>query len=305
MPTYNGKDFKTTTGPDGLPMSSVSDAIASDGSPIYSQAVSITSGTLTFDGGSVVMPTAVSINAGTNSIGTVGLNSGSNVIGGVRIADGADVALGATTDAATITDTTGTLSGKLRGLVKWAYERMPTSLGQKIGATSFPVVLASDQTNVPIATSSFNVIVNPDIGILIGNYATGDVFGSIITLTDALRVTNGAGVLTSVSIVDTSKQSSSLGLFLFRQPPSYGTYTDGQPIVSNVGDVSYLLGAIHISNTDYIPFGSYSVATKSIGGLHVKGNAGNTNLYLLITILGNPSYFSTSPLTLRFGFIQD
>ena len=44
-PTYNGKDFKTTTGPDGLPMSSVVEAVASDGSPIYSQAVSITKGT--------------------------------------------------------------------------------------------------------------------------------------------------------------------------------------------------------------------------------------------------------------------
>jgi hypothetical protein len=40
--------------------------------------------------------------------------------GPATIADGADVAEGATTDAAVITDTTGTVSGKLRGLVKMA-----------------------------------------------------------------------------------------------------------------------------------------------------------------------------------------
>jgi hypothetical protein len=48
-----------------------------------------------------------------------------NVIGGAgagggpaTIADGADVTLGATTDIAVVTDVNGTISGRLRGLVK-------------------------------------------------------------------------------------------------------------------------------------------------------------------------------------------
>lgn len=67
-----------------------------------------------------------------------------------RIADGDDIAEGATADAAVVTDVAGTVSGKLRGLVKHAYERMPTSLGQKAMAASLPVVVASDQSNLPI-----------------------------------------------------------------------------------------------------------------------------------------------------------
>jgi hypothetical protein len=74
--------------------------------------------------------------------------------GAVSIADGSDVAEGATTDAAVITDTTGTVSGKLRGLVKWAFERMPASLGQKLMAASFPVVLASDQAAIPVTATA-------------------------------------------------------------------------------------------------------------------------------------------------------
>jgi hypothetical protein len=70
--------------------------------------------------------------------------------GPATIADGADVNAGATTDAAITTDTTGTLSGKLRGLVKWAFERMPTSLGQKLMTGSLPVVIASDQSSVAV-----------------------------------------------------------------------------------------------------------------------------------------------------------
>lgn len=65
--------------------------------------------------------------------------------------------LGATADAAVVTDTTGTLSGKLRGLIKWAFERMPASLGQKTMANSLPVCLASDETKLGI-TSGLSVV---------------------------------------------------------------------------------------------------------------------------------------------------
>lgn len=78
--------------------------------------------------------------------------------GAVTVADGADVTQGAIADAAVITDTTGTLSGKLRGLVKWAYERMPASLGQKLMAASFPVVISSDQSVIPVDASGSVVI---------------------------------------------------------------------------------------------------------------------------------------------------
>lgn len=62
--------------------------------------------------------------------------------------------VGATGDAAVSTDTTGTLSGKLRGLVKWAAERMPASLGQKTKAASLPVTLASDEDAIGVSTGA-------------------------------------------------------------------------------------------------------------------------------------------------------
>jgi len=85
------------------------------------------------------------------SVASGGIASGAVASGAVAsgaIVDGADVAEGATADAAVITDTTGTVSGKLRGLVKWAFERMPASLGQKAMTASLPVTIASDDTLV-------------------------------------------------------------------------------------------------------------------------------------------------------------
>lgn len=79
--------------------------------------------------------------------------------GASTIADGADIAEGATTDGAVVTDTSGTVSGKLRGLVKWAFERMPASLGQKTMALSLPVVLSSDQSSIPVTLGAGSAVV--------------------------------------------------------------------------------------------------------------------------------------------------
>lgn len=69
----------------------------------------------------------------------------------ITSADGTNVTLGTTTDAAEISDSPGTVTGFLRGLVKWAYERMPAALGQTTMAASVPVTIASNQTSLPLA----------------------------------------------------------------------------------------------------------------------------------------------------------
>lgn len=60
--------------------------------------------------------------------------------------------IGTTTTTAVTSDSNGSVIGFLRGLVKWAYERMPASLGQKTMANSLSVTVASDQT--VLATSA-------------------------------------------------------------------------------------------------------------------------------------------------------
>lgn len=83
-----------------------------------------------------------------------GTGGGGGGGGAATIANGADVNAGATTDSAMTTDTTGTMSAKLRGMIKWAFERMPASLGQKPMTGSLPVVVASDQSAIPVSAST-------------------------------------------------------------------------------------------------------------------------------------------------------
>jgi len=73
-----------------------------------------------------------------NGDGTYKLDVNASVTAGATtVPDGNDVAQGTTTDSAVVTDTSGTVIGFLRGLVKWAFERMPASLGQKEEVKSF------------------------------------------------------------------------------------------------------------------------------------------------------------------------
>lgn len=109
-----------------------------------------------------------------NSSGELLVTSGGGGGGGpATIADGADVAQGALADAAITTDTSGTVSGKLRGLVKWAFERMPASLGQKAMAASLPVVLASDQSSIPVTDNGGSLTVDGSVTALDEDSATG------------------------------------------------------------------------------------------------------------------------------------
>lgn len=117
--------------------------------------------------------------------------------GSTTIADGSDVAEGTTTDAAVVTDANGTLSGKLRGLVKWAFERMPAALGQTTMAASLPVALASNQSNLPVNTAQVNAgtVVTSATGVQkvgVGSGATGNSFVEAIAANVAASPVVGA-----------------------------------------------------------------------------------------------------------------
>lgn len=125
--------------------------------------------------------------------------------GAVTVAEGADVVEGATTDAAVVTDTNGTISGKLRGLVKWAFERMPASLGQKSMAASLPVVIASNQSDVSIfgtvavaTTPVGQQAMNNSMPVVLASNQSSIPVTSSGTVTEA----NSAAIAASLSVMD-------------------------------------------------------------------------------------------------------
>jgi len=104
----------------------------------------------------------------TNRAVRVNIIAGGGTLGGaVTEADGANVTQGVTTGTAVTSDATGTIHDYIRGLVKilasvwssvnsWlsmnvaAWGGTATTLGQKVSASSVPVVVASDQSAVSV-----------------------------------------------------------------------------------------------------------------------------------------------------------
>lgn len=153
-----------------------------------------------------------------------GTNGGTDLISGdatngldVDVTRLASVDIGALADAAVVTDTTGSLSGKLRGLVKWAFERMPASLGQKAKTASFPVVIASDQDALAVTMTAV-----PSGGATAANQTTEIArLDTLITHTDGLEG--------SLSSIDTKLDSQATAANQSTELARLGDVTETAP----------------------------------------------------------------------------
>lgn len=207
------------------------------------------------------------------SIGIHGAAASSGGGGAVTVADGADVVLGATTDAAVVTDTTGTISGKLRGLVKWAFERMPASLGTKTAANSFPVTVASDD--------DLHVHTHPVT-------ATGTLSSTLDTVTVSLsghssvgaRIVPSAGTLAGVLVFEASMNGTDYFGLQFRVVTSGHTatgltYAAGLSLGSANHHISALLpgGCTNARVVmQSITAGSATITLNATAGLETSGS---------------------------------
>lgn len=115
--------------------------------------------------------------------------------GAVTIVDGGDIAEGSTTDAAIVTDANGTVSGKLRGVVKLLSSWIGT-LGQKTMANSASVTIASDHSAIPVSGPLTDTQLRATPVLVSGTVSTGG-------LTDAQLRTTPVPVSGTVT-VDTS-----------------------------------------------------------------------------------------------------
>lgn len=191
--------------------------------------------------------------------------------GAVTIADGADVVSGNTGDAAVITDTTGTISGKLRGLVKWAFERMPASLGQKPMATSFPIVVASDQSTIPVSIAAA-------VALDAGTLAALETI-SVANFPATQTVNDGGGSLT----VDGPLTDAQLRATAVPISKAVSDLVAAAPVSASVGVASAVVLAANASRRG-TTFVNVSTATISFG---LDGAAAVLNSGITLTPFGS------------------
>lgn len=90
-----------------------------------------------------------------------------------------------------------------------------TVAGQATMANSFPVVIASDQTDVPIEVDGNTVTQTPTITAAL--YAAGQCLGDMLTFVNVVSGAGAGGVLKTVTILDQDAQDAITELWLFNQ----------------------------------------------------------------------------------------
>ena len=239
---------------------------------------------------------------------------------------------GANADAAVVTDAAGSIAAKLRGLVKWAFERMPASPGQKTKDASFPVVLASNQDALAVTDNGGTLTVDGTIALGAGEahagevggkvviveatpvvgastpYGAGDAVGTLMSFANAVRVAGGSGEIRALVLADKSKQSADLDLLLFGANPGGTTVTDNGELTVADADLVACFGVIPILTESYLDLADNSLACVRDVGLAFKAASGTTLYGVLVargTPTGKPAFASTTDLVVRLAIAQN
>lgn len=134
-------------------------------------------------------------------------------------------------------------------------------------------------------------------------YTANDNIGGILTLTNALRVSGGTGILNGISFWALANQKPNLYVDFWDASPTSGTYTnDAAQIIA--GDHGKWLGRVEIATSDWQDTGVISRCTKTGLGVILKGNA-SRDIYMTIQDKTGVTFASTSGLFAKVGILQD
>ncbi len=136
-------------------------------------------------------------------------------------------------------------------------------------------------------------------------YATGDVIGGKMTITNALLSAGGSGILQSVQVCSKSDLTVDLDLIIFSADPATTTFTENGAVAIDVVDVSKVLAVIPITTRKDL--GTPVVAYANNLAIPVQGDAANLTRHLYASLVARGAYTpaSTSDVTVRFGLLQD
>lgn len=165
--------------------------------------------------------------------------AGAGLAVNVAIADGGDATLGALGDAAVATDTTGTISGKLRGIVKHLAERIPAALGLN----------SALKVERPLQAVPISVDTTGAAGSATGTASSAALYGGLLYVSLAYHAS--APVTTIVSLADALGNIVTFpaGKTAMRRYVRVACYDSAGLQISGLYEIPVLYGAVTVSVT--------------------------------------------------------
>lgn len=144
-----------------------------------------------------------------------------------------------------------------------------------------PVTAAAGESHIG-EVGGRTLFPRPAITIDTAAYAAGDTIGGIVTVSGAVRVSGGTGILQQLTLTDMANQKPALDIRFFESSPSHGTYTDNNATVLDAQDQAVALGRVSIGVGDWLATGSVATCTIRNIGIGLKAASG-TSIYMVIT----------------------
>lgn len=188
----------------------------------------------------------------------------------LSVADGADVALGATTDAAVTTNTTGTISSKLRGLVAILSNVWNSSTSRM--KVELPPM--SMNASGMVRTSSLTTLFD---GKLSGN------------VEDAFKWdTKGTGTPTVANNAVT--MSVTAGQYLVRQSEHWNPYFSGKPQLAEITGINFQYEAGLVKRFGYFSSSAVAPFSASLDGFYIESDGINSTYRLVASHNGTETH---------------
>lgn len=305
--------------------------VDSAGDPISGENPLATSATVEFPEGALEVTgdvTASITGTPTVSLGSatvpVSLSDSVTVIGVVDIGNTPTVSLGSETPTVTLGSETVTVTVNGTSTVTLGSETVSVTIVASedtitiegdvgitgtptvsLGSATVPVSIAGTPTiSVTGAVTAYgnSVLISVTPGCDTGGTNSGDLLFEQATITGAMRINGGTGILQSLTLLDKDDQGVEMDLYVYSDSVDFGTL-DSAPSISD-SDAEKILCQINVASTDWKDLGGCRVATKSGLGIVVGSATATTNLWVAGVVQGN-STFTASGLVLTFGFLRD
>jgi uncharacterized protein YjbI with pentapeptide repeats len=184
----------------------------------------------------------------------------------------------------------------------WVQDASLNANGQTDMAASSPVVIASDQSRIPVAGISNVYEVTPSTDTVA--YASGDLIADTQQMDGFFRSANGTGVINNITITDEEAQNVKFYIYFMKTTTSFGT-ENSAPNISDANLSAGLIGFVTVETTDWVTLSGCSVACLKNIGLVVEAVSGTDDLYFaIVNATGTPDWDADS-LKLKIGTILD
>lgn len=198
---------------------------------------------------------------------------------------------GAVADAAVTAGATGSISAKLRSISRDLIANIVLAAGENhIGAVG-----GHSTTIIPTITVSTTPA-----------YSSNDSVGGKWTLTSAVRVSGGSGLLSSLMLLDRGNQKPTGTILVYNADPSASTITDNAGYSSTLADDQRVIARIPVVPGDWITVNAKAYARPAFNPEVVKAASG-TSLYASFVLNGTtlPTFVATTDFQPVFGILQD